>query len=313
MNNKFINNKFIISTIIILILIGIIYFIYTKNSVNVNTTTSTTILQTTTITPEMHGNNSALSNTPISSLFSENGTTSYASLSVFMDSYLNRTNTIALNYSINSSSTDGNSPTHGIYFYRKYYRNITTNILPWPLQFFFLNYTTSNPGHYIWSSYACNETKGLKYPCHYTSVYSAYSPYAYEFSPFLFSISEGTPNITVYSISKKTYMNNACTLLTGTGTPPASCIEVQAAVGGEGGIFCTNTTVTFTTCISNQYGVPLNITETQVTETERGGKITNSYSTEIAVNEISISKNAAVQSVTKLPGSVVTTNSTTWS
>ncbi|MDE1859573.1 MAG: hypothetical protein KGH67_03530 [Candidatus Micrarchaeota archaeon] len=153
----------------------------------------------------------------------------------------------------------------------------------------------------------------MNYPCHYTQVYSAYSPYAYELSSFLFSISGYTSNITVYSISKKTYMNNACTLLTGTGTLPTSCTGVAAVAGGTGGIFCTNTTVTFTTCISNQYGVPLNITETKETETKQGGKITKGYSTEIAVNEISISKNVTVQSVTKLPGSVITTNSTTWS
>jgi hypothetical protein len=231
-------------------------------------------------------------NATLSSILA-NGSTNYLILAQLVNrDFYNSTNTLQVNYSggdIYSGSLGGGNNTNIYnYSYTKYYRNIsftarkliTNGSNPTKSNFMFIGLNGSNSSYS--SSYFCQGTNSssVSYSCNSTA--SAVPDMMY----YLFEI-QTRPDINVSSLGQRNYSGMPCTLLTGTGSLPVSQPPEN---------------ITFTTCISSIYNIPLNITETGVSlnNTVDTGLPSNIISFSINLHEISISTNVTNSTIAKL-------------
>jgi hypothetical protein len=227
-------------------------------------------------------------NATVSSILS-NGSTNYLILAQLIDrDFYNNTNTLRVNYS-GKDTYSGNysgvmsSVTYIYnYSYVKYYRNESFTARKLILNgsnstrsnFVYISLNGSNSSYS--SNYFCGGTNSsnVTYSCN--SSLSAVPDVMYH----LFEIST-RPSINITSIGQRTYNGISCTLLMGIGGLPASQPQEN---------------VTFTTCISGVYDIPLNITETGASSNSSN----NALNFSVKLYETSLSTNITDNSITKL-------------
>lgn len=231
-------------------------------------------------------------NATLSSILA-NGSTNYLILAQLTDrDFYNNTNTLRVSYSgsdvYSGSLGGGNNTDIYNYTYQKYYRNesltarklITNGSIPIKSNFMFIALNGSNSTYS--SRFLCEGTNSsnVTYSCNSTSSRAPDVMY------YLFEIST-KPGINVSMIGQRNYDGMPCTLLKGVGSLPNSHPKEN---------------ITFTTCISSKYSIPLNITESAVTlnDTIDTGLPSNIINYSIKLRETSISTNVTNSTITRL-------------